>query len=239
MQQNQQGADDPQREADNEMIAVTIVEDDVELKEMWADHINSQRGFICVSSYTTCEEAVQNIKKDKPNVVLMDITLAGELNGVDGVRLIRALRPETEIIMATINHDDEMIFEALVAGATGYLVKIISPERLLNAIREVINGGAPMSPDIGRKIVEILREYGGMSELSERERQVLDLICIGKSQKQIADILDITIDTVKFHTKNIYKKLHVANAAEAAYKAGMVQGVLKKIKALKLLSRGE
>lgn len=219
------------------MISVTIIEDDVELKDLWGAFINSQRGYVFLSSYTNCETALKHIEKEKPDVVLMDITLDGKMNGVQGVRRIKALAPETEIIMVTVNVQEEMVFEALRSGASGYLVKNISPDHLLAAIHDVKNGGAPMRMDIARKVVQSLRQTAGMSRLSDRERQVLDLICRGINQKQAADELNISRDTVKFHTKNIYEKLRVSNAAEAAFIAGRAQSPGQDAKMIKLITK--
>ncbi len=207
----------------NTVISVTIIEDDVELKDLWADFIDSHRGLVCVSSYTSCEEAIKHVKKDKPNVILMDITLAGKMSGIDGVREIKAVLPDTEILMVTVNEEDDAVFNSLSAGASGYLVKNVSPEHLLAAIQEIHHGGAPMRMDIARKVVQNLRKTDDMKRLSGRERQVLDLLCQGKSQKQVADALGISRETVKFHIKNIYKKLHAGNVAQATFIAGQAR----------------
>jgi DNA-binding NarL/FixJ family response regulator len=202
------------------VISVTIIEDDVELKDLWGGFLNTQGGVICISSYTNCEDALTHIKKDKPDVVLMDITLNGKMSGVEGVREIKKILPKTKVVMITVNEDDDSVFDSLRAGAGGYLVKNISFQQLLTAITEINHGSPPMSMSVANKIVNYFNKMDAMDELTARERQVLKELCRGQGQKQIADHLKISNDTVKFHLKNIYRKLNVVNAAQAAHVAG-------------------
>lgn len=205
---------------DSAVIAVTIVEDDVELQTLWREYLDTQRGVLCTSSYTTCEEALLHIKSDRPDVILMDINLGRGMSGIAGVRAITKILPDVKILVVTINDDDDSLFESLKAGAHGYFVKSFSLEELLHAIHEIKNTGAAMSPGIGGRVMRYLKREDALDDLTERERQVLRQVCAGYSHKRIASDLDISVDTVKFHIKNIYKKLNVANAAQAGHVAG-------------------
>lgn len=202
------------------VISITIIEDDTELLDLWGDVFQNQRGILLFSSYTNCETALQHLQEDEPDVVLMDIQLDGPMSGIDGVREIKHRLPETDVIMVTVNEDEDAVFDALRAGASGYLLKHVSPDELLHAIQDVHNGGAPMSMSIGSKVVDYFKREDALNTLTDREHQVLKLLCHGNSQKQIAGVLGISLDTVKFHCKHIYQKMGVKNAAEAAYVAG-------------------
>lgn len=202
-----------------EVISVSIIEDKHELRKSLRILINESTGFKCVSSYESCEVALKKIFNDRPDVVLMDIEFGENMSGIDGVKLIKEKLPATNIIMLTIYEDNEFIFHSLKNGASGYLIKNASLGVILNGIKEVYQGGAPMSMHIARKVVDSFKRQSISSELSKREIEILEKLCQCKSYQAIANELFIEKTTVKFHIKNIYKKLHVVNKAEAIIKA--------------------
>jgi DNA-binding NarL/FixJ family response regulator len=199
------------------MIYISIVEDDDAIRESLALLIDGTPGYCCISTYGDCETAVKGIEKDSPDVVLMDIELPG-MSGIEGVRILRGKMPDIDIIMLTVHKDDKLVFQSLCAGACGYLTKNTTPARLLEAIREVYDGGAPMTTNIARMIVTSF-QITPHSQLTKRETEVLAQLCEGLSYKMIADELCISEKTVHFHIKNIYKKLQVHSSAEAVAKA--------------------
>ncbi len=204
----------------SELIRVSIVDDEVDLRESISGYVSSAKGLRCVSVHSSGEEALANLPKEKPDVVLMDITLGG-MDGIECVRRLKPLMPNTQIVMLTVFEDTERIFSALAAGASGYLLKRLAPAKLLEAIREVHEGGSPMSAPIARKLVQSLqspvRAQAG-AELSPREREVLDSLAEGQAYKQIADKLGVSIHTVRNYIRRIYEKLHVRSSAEAVAK---------------------
>jgi len=199
------------------MIAVSIVEDDDDIREALALLIDAAEGFRCADAWIDCETALEAIGEDPPDVVLMDIQLPG-ISGIEGTARIKERFPDTDVVMLTIHRDDDLVFRALTAGATGYLVKDSGPERILEAVREVRAGGAPMSTNIARKIVSSFRKTSE-SPLSKRETEVLAELCRGQSYRAIAETLFISEDTVHFHIKNIYRKLSVHSKSAAVAKA--------------------
>src|SRR6266851_4682194 len=199
-------------------IAVSIVEDDAVVRGSLAKLIDSSPGFRCLSQHPSAESALQDIPGKKPGVVLIDINLPG-LNGVECVRRLKPQLPATQIIMLTVYQNTEHIFNALAAGATGYLLKQTPPSELLAAIRDVRDGGSPMSSHIARKIVQsfqkpVRADRPGES-LSPRESQVLDLLARGYLYKEIAEKMALTYATVHTHIRHIYEKLHVRSRTEA------------------------
>lgn len=200
-----------------DIVYVSLVEDDDEIRNSIPIFINSNPGYKCISAFADCESAVEKIPADPPDVVLMDISLPG-MSGIEGVKKLREKLPQLDIIMLTVHKDDEIVFESLCAGACGYLMKNISPDKLLAAIREVYEGGAPMSTNIARKIVTSFR-IPQNKLLTQRETEVLNQLCKGQSYKMIAEALFISEETIHFHIKNIYKKLQVHSKSEAVAKA--------------------
>jgi len=202
-------------------ISVSIVEDDAGIRNTLAKLINSSPGFRCVSDHGSAESALAEIPKLKPNVALMDINLPG-LSGVECVRRLKPLLPGTQVIMLTVYQNTEHIFNALSAGATGYLLKQTPPAELLVAIQEVHAGGSPMSSHIARKIVQSFQPSAPASKemetLSQREMQVLDLLAKGFLYKEIAESMKVTYATVHTHIRHIYEKLHVRSRTEAVAK---------------------
>ncbi len=199
-------------------IRVAIVEDDRSVRENLSLLINEAPGFCCVGSCASAEEACAQLPEASPEVILMDIHLPGR-NGIKCVADLRELLPYTQIIMLTIEEDSERVFESLKAGATGYLVKHVSPKEILEAVAEVQNGGAPMSSQIARKVVTTFRASRLPEEpnvrLSVREDEVLRFLAQGHRSKEIADELKVSLTTVNTHIRHIYEKLHVRSRAEA------------------------
>lgn len=203
------------------MILISIVDDEKELRESIATFVNNSPGFRCVSAYNSGEAALKHLPKDRPDVVLMDIHMTG-MSGIECVRRLKAILPELQIVMLTVYEDTEQIFKALSAGASGYMLKRLTPGALLEAIREVQAGGSPMSSSIARKVVASLQKTGQTDEektrLSLREEMVLKCLAKGLTHKQTADQLDISITTIRSYLRRIYEKLHVQSRTEAVAK---------------------
>jgi DNA-binding NarL/FixJ family response regulator len=199
------------------MINVSIVEDDDEIRESLALLINGTAGYTCINTFTDCETATKEIEEDPPDVILMDIGLPG-MSGIEGVRKIKEKLPDIDILILTVHNDSKKVFEALCAGACGYLIKDTPPARLLESISEAYNGGAPMSSQIARMVVDSFKTKSH-DELTQRETEVLTQLCKGKSYKMIANTLFISEETVRRHIKNIYRKLEVGSKSEAVVKA--------------------
>ncbi len=203
------------------MISVSIVDDEKELRQSITTFVNGAPGFNCVSTYNSAEAALKSLPGDKPDVVLMDINLGG-MNGIECVERLKAQVPTMQILMLTVYEDTDQIFKALAAGASGYLLKRSSPTKLLSAIREVHGGGSPMSSSIARKVVASFQKSGQtdgkQTHLSPREEAVLNCLAKGLTYKQIADQLEISIDTIRTYLRRIYEKLHVQSRTEAVAK---------------------
>lgn len=205
----------------NKPIRVSIVDDEADLRENIAGYVDAAKGFRCVSVHSSAEEALAQLPQVKPDVILMDINLGG-MSGIECVLQLKPRLHDAQIVMLTVFEDTEKIFSALAAGASGYLLKRMPPEKLLEAIREVHEGGSPMSAPIARKVVQSLQAHrpgtDETAELSPREREVLDGLAEGQAYKQIADKLDVSIHTVRNYIRRIYEKLHVRSSAEAVAK---------------------
>jgi DNA-binding NarL/FixJ family response regulator len=199
------------------LINVAIVEDDDDIRESLAVLIDETEGFTCRGRYPDCRSAMEGIDSDVPDVVLMDIGLPG-MSGIEGIRRIKERHPNLDFIVLTVHQDDEIVFEALCAGACGYLVKETPASRILEAVREVRQGGSPMSTQIARMVT---KSFQKTSEhlLTPREVEVLAHLCKGKSYKTIGESLFISEETVRRHLKSIYKKLEVHSKSEAVAKA--------------------
>jgi DNA-binding NarL/FixJ family response regulator len=200
---------------------VAIVEDNKNLREDLANLIASRKGFRCVGTFPSAEEALKSLPAKPADVVVMDINLA-KMSGIECTRELKKCLPETEVVMLTMFDDTELIFAALRAGASGYLLKRAAPTDLLAAIEQVRAGGSPMSPEIARQVVQFFQSEksapAGSDDLSDRERELLSLLARGKQYKEIADQLGISTDTVRSHIRRIYRKLHVHSRTEAAVK---------------------
>ena len=206
------------------MINVAIIEDNNIIREGLAALINGTDGYKCIGSFSDAESFLKKIESIEPNVALMDIGLPG-MNGIEGVKYALLKKPGLNILMLTIYEESEFVFDALCAGACGYLVKKTPPTRLLEAIKDANNGGSPMSSRIARQVITAFKEgkniFSSASDydLSEREISVLNLLADGYNYQEIADNLFISVDTVRHHIRNIYKKLHVHSQSEAVAKA--------------------
>lgn len=202
-------------------ITVAIVEDNEKLRATLARVLNRADGFECVSTYGTAEAAVEDLPQKKPHVVLMDINLPG-MNGVECTRKLKEAAPEIQIVMLTVYEDTENIFNALAAGASGYLLKRTSTPELLDSLREVNRGGSPMTAHIARKVVQSFQRQSSApdptSDLSPREREVLDCLSQGFLYKEIAEKLGIGYETVHTYIRRIYEKLQVRTRTEAVAK---------------------
>ncbi len=199
------------------MIHVAIVEDDQEIQQTLALIIDGTPSFSCEHAYQDCESAIPAIEKHRPDVVLMDINLPG-MSGIAGVKRLKQQLPDLNVIMLTVRIDDQSVFDSLCAGASGYLLKHTPPAQLLQAIKEVHEGGAPMSMQIARKVLRSFHQPID-TPLTERETEVLKRLCEGENYKTIAEALFVSGHTVRTHIKNIYAKLHVNSRAEAVRKA--------------------
>ena len=192
---------------------IVIIEDNDVVKDGFALLINSMSEHDVVGAYESCEEAIKNLDKDNPDIIMMDIELPG-MNGIDGTRHIKKTHPDIDILVVSVHDNSDLVFQALVSGASGYITKNAPHNRILDAINEVKKGGAPMSSNIARMVVESFRRNQN-SPLSPRETEVLELLSEGKSYSVIADELFIHKETVKSHIKNIYYKLQVNSKAAA------------------------
>ena len=205
-------------------ISISIVEDNDKLRATLVRVIDRTDGFRCVSDYGSAEGALADLPKIKPDVVLMDINLPG-INGVECVRQLKKLLPQIQVMMLTVYEDTENIFNALAAGANGYMLKRTSAKELIEAIREVQRGGSPMTTHIARKVVQSFQKTGAaaaaageLAELSVREQQVLDLLAQGLIYKEIGEKLGISYETVHTYIRRIYEKLQVRTRTEAVAK---------------------
>ena len=200
----------------NDKIHIAIVEDDPEIRQTLSLIIDGSQGFVCKHVFPDGESAIKGIKDIPVDVVLMDIDLPG-ISGIEATRLMKREHPKMDFIMLTVQSDDDSIFESLCVGASGYLLKDTNPADLLVHIREVFEGGSPMSSQIARRIINSFRTIE--NQLSDRETEVLKNLSKGFNYKEIAEEMYLSPHTVKTHIKNIYGKLHVNNRAEAIYKA--------------------
>lgn len=207
------------------MINIIIVEDNDTIREGLKILIDGTEDYHCTATFSNCEDLLKKVKKLKFDILLMDIDLPG-MSGIEGIKEVKAIYPDSIILVLTIYEENDRVFDALYAGASGYLVKKTPPSRLLEAIKEANEGGAPMSSQIARKVVNFFQQNKQLehhdenpTNLTPREKEVLSGLVEGKSIKAIADSLFISIETVRFHFRNIYRKLHVHSQSEAVVKA--------------------
>ena len=207
-------------------IKVALFEDNPLLRDSLFQLINGSEGFICTGAFPDCSDLMRKVDSADPDVILMDIDLPGGMNGIEAVGKINQTHPKIMIIMQTVFNDNERIFQSITAGASGYLLKNTSPARILESIREAATGGAPMTPSIAHKILEVFRDkkpalpVNDQSQLNDRQQEILDCIFNGMSYKLIAEKLFIAVDTVRYHVKNIYGVLHVHSRDELFSKMG-------------------
>jgi len=204
-------------------IRVTIFEDNTNLRRGLCTLINGSVGFECVGAFGNCDNLAKNITDTKPDVVLMDIGLPG-MDGIEAVKILKSQFPDIKILMETIFEDDEKVFYSICNGAEGYILKNTPPSRILEAIREIHEGGAPMTPSIASKVLAMFKAGTSFSkdesyDLTSRETEVLKYLVDGMSYKMIAEKCFVSLDTVSCHIKSIYRKLHVHSKSEAVSKA--------------------
>ena len=203
--------------ADSVKTRILIIEDDSEIRHTYSVIINASSDFTVVNTYANCHDALRHIATDHPDIVLMDIELPG-MNGIQGTRVIKERFPKVEVIMVTVHEDNEYVYKALKAGASGYITKSSNNEQLVSALTEINKGGAPISSHIARRIVEDFH-VSPVTPLSKRETEVLTLIAQCKTYTQISEELLISKQTAKTFIKNIYAKLQVNSKSEAVAKA--------------------
>ena len=201
-------------------ITVSIVEDDAQTRKILAGWISRSPGFRLVGEWGDAESSLASLNDKKPNVVLMDINLPG-MSGVEAVKKLKPGLPATQFVMLTVYEDSDHIYNALAAGATGYLLKQTPRQELLNALEEVHRGGSPMTSNIARMVVQSFRQIPAVTDsedLSPREQEVLDLLARGYLYKEIAERLNISVPTVNTYVRRMYEKLHVRSRAQAVAK---------------------
>jgi DNA-binding NarL/FixJ family response regulator len=207
-------------------IRVCIVDDNPDLRSALEEILKMSDDYRCVGTISNAREAMQKLPSLSPDVVLMDINLGGDESGIDCVRLLKPQIPQTNFMMCTVYEENEKIFEALSAGASGYILKKTAPSKMLEAIRELYEGGAPMSSQIARKVVAAFQSKGSsagqnvekLEQLSVREKEILEQLSKGLMYKEIAAELHISAETVRKHVYHVYEKLHVTNRIEAVNK---------------------
>jgi len=211
------------------MVKVIIVEDNPIFREGVAYFINATYGYTCLKTFENYESLIDTIVDLNPDILISDISLPG-MSGIDGVKKVKKLLPNLKIIMLTVYEDDKRIFDALIAGACGYLSKKTPPVKILEALEEVQNGGSSMNSNIASKVIKLLRasskpQKENRVEFSSKEKIIIEELANGKTYKIIANELNISVHTVRYHIKNIYEKLHASSQGEAiakAYKSGLL-----------------
>jgi len=209
-------------EAQKPVIRTAIVEDERQIREGLTTLINRTNGYRCTGSFRSMEEALEGIKREVPDIALCDIGLPG-MSGIEGIRILKERYPQLEVLMLTVYDDDDRIFDALCAGASGYLLKRTSSARLLEGLREAVTGGAPISPEIASRVIKLFRDIRPPEradyELTPHETRLLKLIVEGHNYTTAAEELKVSYNTVKFHMRHIYEKLQVHSKSEAVAKA--------------------
>jgi DNA-binding NarL/FixJ family response regulator len=216
------GLNPAQAEAQQRVLTAVVIEDCRDIREGLQMLISGTPGYRCTGAFGSMEEALAQIAGESPRAILLDIGLPG-MSGIDGIPLLRTRYPAASVLVLSVYDDDERIFAALCAGACGYLLKKTPPARLLESLREAVEGGAPMSPEVARKVVALFRDFRpaprAEHDLTPHESRLLKLFAEGHSYKTAADSLGVTVNTVSFHMRRIYEKLHVHTKSEAVAKA--------------------
>ena len=204
-------------------IRVAIFEDNSNMREGLYQLINGSQGFTCTGAFPNCDDLVHRVERANPDVIVMDIEMPG-ISGIEGVKLVKENFPDIKILMETIFEDDKKIFDSICAGAEGYILKNTAPAEILGAIKEIYEGGSPMTPTIANRVLKMVKsqrisDSNELFNLTDREKEILSCLVEGMSYKLIASECMISIDTVNVHIKNIYKKLQVHSKSEAVAKA--------------------
>ncbi|MBF01878.1 MAG: DNA-binding response regulator [Flavobacterium sp.] len=194
------------------MKRIVLIEDYELVRNTYKEMINSTEDFEVVGDFECCEIAIPKLEELQPDILFMDINLPG-MNGIEGIRIIKKQFPRVAIIVITVNEESNYVFEALCAGAVGYITKVSGKQKIIEALEQLNQGGAPMSVKIARMVVESFQEKK-LNELSDRENEVLTLLAKGKSYASIGDALNVSVNTIKTHVRNIYEKLHVTSKDE-------------------------
>jgi DNA-binding NarL/FixJ family response regulator len=204
----------------NNLIRLIIYEDDKDLREGLAQFLSLTNKFEVVGQFENCDTIQIDVTELKPDILLMDIDMPGT-NGITGIRIAKAVNPQLHILMFTVFDDDKKIFDAICNGADGYLLKKTPPEKIIEALKDVYSGGAPMSPSIAKKVLNSFpkKTTADTEPLTGKEQEILVHLVNGKSYKQVADLQHISIETVRTHIKHIYTKLHVSSMSQAVAKA--------------------
>lgn len=205
---------------ENELIKIIIIEDNRYMREGWMTILDFESDFVVLDTFESCEEAFDTDVLARADIVLMDIELPG-MTGIEGVKYIRQNYPDVSVIMATVFDDDQNVFDAICAGAVGYLLKKVSPEKLKQAIRDARDGGSPMTPNIARKVIKTFHAVPAKEEekqLNDREIEILEQLAKGKSYAAIGKTVFLSVDGVRYHIRNIYRKLQVHSRSEAVSK---------------------
>jgi DNA-binding NarL/FixJ family response regulator len=207
---------------DESVIRTAIVEDQQQIREGLATLINRTNGYRCTGSFRTMEEALEGIKREVPDIALCDLGLPG-MSGIEGIRILKERYPELQLLVLTVYDADDRIFDALCAGACGYLLKRTSSAKLLESLREAATGGAPMSPEVAHRVIKLFREIRPPEradyELTPHESRLLKLLVEGHNYTTAAEELGVSYNTVKFHMRHVYAKLQVHSKSEAVAKA--------------------
>lgn len=209
-------------ETGSETIKTVIIEDQRDLREALTTLINFTPGFACLGAFRSMEEALARLRREEPDVILSDIGLPG-MDGIEGIKRIKEMFPKMKILMLSVYDDDDRIFDALCAGATGYLLKHTPPVKLLESLKEAVSGGAPMSPEVAARVISLFRDIRPPErvdyDLTPHETRLLKLIVDGHNYTTAAETLGVKYSTIKFHMQNIYEKLQVHSKSEAVAKA--------------------
>ena len=202
----------------SKMKNVVVIEDNESLLISFKEIINTSEEFTVIGAFSNCEDALLYCKNENPDIILIDIKLPG-INGIEGVKRFQYQNPKAKSMVISVYEDSDYIFDALSAGAIGYLTKNTSPEELINALKQVKNGGSPMSGNIARKVIAYF-QMPKQEELTMRENEVVKLLAKGKSYATIAEELSLSVNTIKTHTRNIYEKLHISKREELIDRLG-------------------
>lgn len=205
-----------------DLIKAAVIEDQREIREGLRALIDGTPGYGCTGAFRSMEEALERVARETPQVILVDIGLPG-MSGIDGIPLLREHCPEARILVLTVYDDDDRIFAALCAGASGYLLKKTPPARLLESLKEAVEGGGPMSPEVAGRVIGLFRDFRPLAhadhDLTPHEVRLLKFLAEGHNYKTAAAELKVSVNTVSFHVKHIYEKLHVHSKSEAVAKA--------------------